>query len=156
MTVWLLLALIAFAVLSFYLGFVRRDPLFAWRSQAAFVVLVFLLIPVVAVALYQEGRALRTLERYLPAYPERSDVMAVPLVDSDVLLMLTTAAGRDEVIAWYRNPEHRPNWAIESESELGLYLVRGDERLAIEVTENAAGSRRTIFYRLRDSAERVP
>ena len=60
----LLIALIALNIQSYYFGWVRPPKVAAWLQQTSFIVLTFLLIPLLVYSLYSQSQAESRLEDY--------------------------------------------------------------------------------------------
>ena len=60
--IFLLIFSLALAVVSYYFGIHRPLPVGAWRSQSAFVVLTFMLIPILVYVLVDQSGAIGRLE----------------------------------------------------------------------------------------------
>ncbi len=131
----LLVGLLGLAALCFYLGFVTRDDLFDFLPKASFLVLTFLLIPLVCVVLVSQATApARLAELGLARAPGlRAPVgIATGLGDGSFVFDLEEADPRN-LLAFYEAPQHREGWEVASRGWSLLVLRRGTERMLISV-----------------------
>lgn len=147
----LLVAFVAFAVMSFYLGWVYRPNPFDWKAQASFLVTVVMLIPVVAFVLAQQSGAVARLEAYgVRPLPQVRHVVGITAGQGPAPVWVFAGelpddeAARRAVLGFYDDPDTRQGWEIGGRGATMIVLERGEARLSVSAT--SAGS---IIYVLR-------
>ena len=144
--VGLLFAFIAFAAVSYYVGFVLPEVGFVWMIKAAFLVTIVMLIPVVAFVLYQQTGAVKRLETYdVVPLPEIRHVVGITAGQGPAPVWVFAGDGASgAVLGFYDDPDSRPGWELTERGLTMIVLRRGDARLSVSAT--SAGQ---IIYMLR-------
>jgi len=142
----LLIVFIALAALSFYVGFLQPRDRFDWRSQAAFLVLTFMLIPVVVFTLTQQAGAVGRLEAHgTTPHPAVRHVLGITAGQCPAPVWVFTSAVEDAArLDFYDDPATRPGWEISQRGATMLVLRQGDARLSVSATSTGR-----IIYMLR-------
>lgn len=133
------------AWLNFHLGFRRPVPLLAWLPQGAFLVFMFLLIPVCLFALWNQHRASDRLSATgIVPHPtfEHAVGIATGRGESPIWLFELTATP-DEVLEFYRAEDNHNGWQLVSDSPPMLIFGDGDGDGARRLTIIAGDSSRS-------------
>lgn len=118
------------AALLYYVIFVRREePIGSW-GKSGLVSLVFVLVPVLLIALwYQSGAENRLKEIGFTPYPGFISSSGVAAGQGKNPIWVFSVEGDlAAVLEFYRRPENHNGWTLVSENE-GLLLFRHEKRL---------------------------
>ena len=159
---WLLAISVALAGLTFYLGFLSRQPdpgspgyLF-WafirgRNIGGSIFVVAVLVPISAWLVWQAGRVEAHVSELITPYPNASQPIVVPDVDGDPnarQYLVTTGDPAELVIAFYAEPVNHAGWEMVESTAALIHLERAGQALFLVATENLTGT--TIAYLVRD------
>jgi hypothetical protein len=151
---FLVILLIA-AIASYRFGFKRPWHVLQHRLQAAFVVLVFLLIPLVVAVLWQQTRATDELADIgivpHPSLTESAGIDPSRRQAGERVWLFHSDQSPATVLDFYRNPGTRPEWQLTSESPMLLTLRRGAQRLTIAASESRTET--VVVYSLRHETD---
>jgi hypothetical protein len=144
--VWLLLALLAMAAVSCHYGFRRPPPVSAGRLQAAFLLTVCMLIPLVSYALaLQSGAQARLARLGIEPHPAIRHVVGIAAGQGDwPIWVFATRGGGDAALGFYDDPARHRDWEVLERGAKILVLGRGDARLS--VSSSGSGARETLIY----------
>lgn len=148
----LLCVSMGFAALSYYLGFVKPDRLFAWRPQAAFVCLIVLLIPVLSISLWLQATAtLRLAETGITPHPKLGASIGITTgLGNEPIWMFRTTANEEEIAEFYRNRQHRQDWEIINDSP--IFLILGKDRQRMTVGTHSGRQSIVVTYSLSEDS----
>ena len=138
--VGLLLSSLALAALGFFLGFVRRVRPLGWLSQATFVFMVAVMVPLLTYALVlQAGAAGRLARTGVVPHPDARHAigLAVGRGDANPQWLFALHAASATSLGFYELPEHREGWEILSRSEGMWILERGGRRMVVTLGASA-------------------
>ena len=144
----LLIFCIAFAALSYYLGFKLPYYALQFLSQASFVVLSFMLIPFLVFALWtQSGEIERLRETGLIPHPSiRHSVGLTTALTESPTWVFAVDTSLESATEFYLDETNRLGWSIlSSDSEL-LMLKRNYETMSIGLFKKRGDA--SIIYTL--------
>jgi hypothetical protein len=142
----LLILFLAGSALTYYLGFVRPPTIMQWRVKGAFVILTFMLIPVVISVLYLQVGAVLRLERFgiLPL-PGIVHVVGIAAGQGERPVWVFTAEGAGaHDLAFYDDPATRQGWEVAERGTMSLILVREGQRMSVTLSETWRS--RSVIY----------
>ncbi|MDH3903453.1 MAG: hypothetical protein OEU84_11105 [Xanthomonadales bacterium] len=149
--IFLLIFSLALAVVSYYFGIHRPLPVGAWRSQSAFVVLTFMLIPILVYVLVDQSGAIGRLEGTgIRAHPgiKESVGIANGKGDNPTWVFEVQASGA-EINEFYRAAENIGDWSFQSDDGIYLRLRRNDRVMKIAFRDGHSSD--TIIYIIEDA-----
>jgi hypothetical protein len=124
-----------FAALLYYVIFVRREePIGPW-GKSGLVILIFLIVPVLIIALWYQAEAERRLEEIgFTPYPGFISSSGVATGSGENPVWVFSLDGDvDAVLDFYKSAENHKGWALVSESESLLMFEREGEALSMFV-----------------------
>lgn len=131
----LLVAAVIGALVAYRLGFKRPPEVLQTRSQAAFVVLALLLIPVLVLVLWAQAGAKRDLAAIgIRPHPSLSQSLGVATgapITGERVWVFRSRESAEAILRLYRDPQSRTDWQLDADSEAMLVLRRGSQRLTI-------------------------
>ena len=142
----ILMFFIAFAILCYYLGFIRPPDIFDWMAQGCFIFSAFLMIPFLVYALWtQAGEKDRLQETDIVPHPDILHVvgLTVSLTETPTWVFAVDSS-LESATEFYSDENNRPGWAISSDDPEILMLKRNDETMTISVT-NTRGDANIIY-----------
>jgi hypothetical protein len=140
---WLLLFCLVMAAISYYLGFVRPPVVLAWLSQASFITLLFLLIPVLLYVLNQQRGAVGRLEQAgFSGPPVKVESVGFGNGIGEKPTWLFEAEGEAMgILDFYRSPDSRSEWELTADGGQMLVFKRGGEAMTVTgISRNSATS----------------
>lgn len=146
---WLLAGLLALSVWLFYSSVLRPpaapgEPGAAfwrwirWRNQVGLALLVLVVVPLAAFALWRAGRVQSEVGQLVEPYPNATAAVYVPDLDADDSsrdYLVETDDPASSVVAFYTAPEHREGWELVASGDTMVHLERPGQRLFVVVTE---------------------
>ncbi|HOP18113.1 MAG: hypothetical protein KDI22_06255 [Gammaproteobacteria bacterium] len=127
------------AAVLYYVIFVRREhPISPW-GKSGLVTLMFVLVPVLVIALwYQAGAESRLAQIGFTPYPgfASSSGVATGLGENPVWVF-SVEGGAKPVLEFYGRPENRKGWALVSESESLLLFEREGKSVAVSAVADS-------------------
>ena len=134
----LLLAFIVLAVQGYYFGFIRPPEIFAWLQQTTFVVMTFMLIPVMLMVLWSQAGAVdRLAANGITPHPDiRSSIGAATGHGLGPTWVFRLHAEFEDVKAFYEVPENRADWELVADSANMVLLSSDEQRMAITVSQS--------------------
>ena len=134
----LLIFLILFGILTFYLGFIRPPRVLAWLSQAAFITLTFILIPLCLIALWNQSKATDRLAKIgVVAHPSIKNSVGIATgIGTDPIWVFEVTASPEEIITFYRNELNTHGWTLIEDNPSMLIFKRGTQKLVISANES--------------------
>ena len=141
----LLVALIALNIQSYYFGWVRPPKVAAWLQQASFIVLTFLLIPLLVYSLYSQSQAESRLEDYgIVPHPAIKNAVGIANGRGDNPIWLFELEDNEPALDFYRNlPESAP-WDLSD--DLGIQLIFTQQSRTLTIVQSGAPDRSTLAY----------
>lgn len=140
-----LVGLIALDIQSFYFGFLRPPRVLAWLQQASFVMLTFLLIPVLIYTLYSQSRAVDRLAFHgIEPHPAISNAVGIANGQGDSPIWVFKLQEIDNALDFYRNSSDSMAWKLIDDFGRQLRFTRGDDTLTIVQSGAPDGS--TMAY----------
>ena len=140
---------------TFYFGFVHRDPS-SWMGsrrhiQGAFIVSLFLCMAS-GYVVWRETQALREIRAYVSPYPSITDSVYVPTLSGSITRtwMCRTRDPKEAVYAFYRDAQHRVGWSLITDAPM-IVLRKGERSFAVvvrEPSETHDSGESTIMYTL--------
>jgi hypothetical protein len=121
------------AALLYYVIFVRREHLIISWGKSGLVSLVFVLVPVLLIALWFQSGAENRLERIgFKPYPGfvSSSGIATGLGEKP-FWVFSVEGGAETVLEYYRQPENRNGWALVADTESLLLFEREGKSVAV-------------------------
>jgi hypothetical protein len=149
----LLLGLTVFAAISFYLGFVSRNQLLSGKSQAAFFVCAFILIPATMFNVWQRNTTINKIANSIPLYPNAEQILHIPKAntsDKGNWLLLETKDSVDQIMHFYQLSENHQGWEITKTHPTLLRFEKTGFELNLTITEGQ--QMRSILYKLEERA----
>ncbi len=135
----LLAGCLLLAGLLYYVIFVRREhPVSPW-GKSSLVTLVFLLIPVLLIALwYQAGAQDRLVQIGFTPYPGfvASSGVATGLGERPVWVF-SVDGGAEPVLEFYRRPDNRKGWVLVSDGRSLLLFEREGKSVAVSAVADS-------------------
>lgn len=129
----LLVGFVLMAALLYHVIFIRREhPIGSW-AKSGLVVFVFLLIPVLLIALgFQAGAENRLQKIGFRPYPGfvSSSGIATGLGENP-FWVFSVEGGATAVLEYYRQPENREGWVLVADSEFLLLFEREGQKVAV-------------------------
>ena len=121
------------AALTFYIGFIRPPKVMAWLAQAAFLMWMFLLTPVLGYVLYQQSGAIDRLESTgFKAHPAIIESVGIANgLGAEPTWLFKIEDDLMEIMDFYRLAESHPGWEMLGESKTVLTFERGSERMTL-------------------------
>ncbi len=151
--IYLAIACTALAGLFYYFGFIRRDKPVYWISQSSFIALVFLVIPVLVVVLWQQEGALERLsERGITPHPAIDGSVGVTAGQgAQPVWVFETLSDSRVDLSFYADESNRKGWAIRQMNEM-MVIMSKDEMIMTIMTTNSSRDNH-ISYTLRDESQ---
>ncbi|NCF18602.1 MAG: hypothetical protein GWP63_10195 [Haliea sp.] len=129
----LLVFLIAVEIQAFYFGFVSPPRTGAWLQQASFVILSFLLIPLLVYVLYSQAAAASRLGKYgIEAHPAIDSSIGIGngYGDNPTWIFELKSDGED-ILEFYRQDSSRDGWVLVEDNSLLLRFTRESKTMTI-------------------------
>ena len=146
--IWILVFCLAWAPIAFYFGFLRPAKTGAWQHQAALIIDLFLLVPIIGFVLFQQSGAIKRLElEGFSAHP--SILESVGLTNgagTEPEWVFEAAESSEEILDYYRASQSRPEWTLTTDSEVILILRRGEQRMTIAASDRSGYT--SLMFRL--------
>ena len=142
----ILIFLIFFAVLSYYLGFIRPPFVLDFIPKSIFIFSVFLIIPFLTFALWtQTSEKNRLQETGVVPHPsiEHAVGMTISLTEHPTWIF-SVDPSLQTATDFYLDEDNRPGWDILSDDPEMLLLKRGEETMSISVS-NTRGDASIIY-----------
>ena len=135
------------AVLGYYIGFIQQARVLQSRSQTLFIIMTFVLIPLLVVVLRLQTGARRRLENTgITPHPAIRNAIGVTFGagESPTWLFNVGQARADilnfDVVPDFDVvPENRDGWHIVSQSETMVVLVKSERAMTILVSDSKPG-----------------
>ena len=127
------------AALLYYVIFVRREqPISSW-GKSGIVTLMFVLVPVLVIALWFQAGAVNRLEQMgFEPYPGfvSSSGIATGLGEKP-FWVFTVEGGAEPVLEFYKLAENRKGWMLVSESKSLLLFEREGKSVAVSAVADS-------------------
>jgi hypothetical protein len=141
----LLTLFVAGALITFHLGFRHPASSYEWRIKAGFVVLTFMLIPVVTYVLAtQRGATERLSSAGIAPLPSIRHAVGIAAGQGQRPVWVFRTDDEAEDVTFYDDPGTRMGWEIVERGPISLILRRGDERMSVTLSEARRG--RNVVY----------
>jgi len=131
--IYLLLFSIIMSVLTFYIGFVRPPRVLAWLSQAAFLMWLFFLIPVLGYVLFQQNGAIERLESTgFATHPAITESVGIANgVGSNPTWLFKIEGDLRQIMDFYRSDDSHPGWEMKGGNDKVMIFEKGNEQMAV-------------------------
>ena len=139
----LLIICIVLAAQGYYFGFVRPPKVLAWLQQATFVLMLFMMIPLVSFVLWKQAGAIERLES-TGIKPHPGILYPIGLATGPSTWVFKAKSNPEDVHAFYHSEDSFDGWKIISSSESMLVVSNGDQKITISISRN--GDSTTIIY----------
>ena len=125
------------AGLTFYIGYIRPPRVLAWLAQAAFLMWLFVLTPVLGYVLYQQNGAMDRLEQTgFAAHPSIAESVGIANgLGSEPTWLFKVEGDLKEIMDFYRLADSHPGWEMNGGNDKILIFEKGSEQKAIAVRE---------------------
>lgn len=131
------------AAQGYYFGFVRPPKVLAWLQQATFILMLFMIIPLVLFVIWkQDGAAERLASTGVKPHP--SILHAVGLATGPSKWVFKVKSNPEGVKSFYHSEDSLEGWELISRSDSMLIVSNGEEKMTISMSRNADST--TIIY----------
>lgn len=123
------------AALLYYVIFVRREKRLSPWGMSSLLALLFIVIPVIMIALwYQSGAGHRLEQLGFQPYPGLISSSGIATGTGKAPIWVFSIEGDDApVLQFYRQRENHKGWSLVTESHYGLMFKREEEVLTLLV-----------------------
>jgi hypothetical protein len=121
------------AIIGYYFGWVRPPKVLAWQSQATFVIMSFLILPLLAYTLYlQVGATGRLLNTGIKPHPDILHAVGISTGTGDkpTWVFQVSSPGSTD-LDFYKSPENRQEWNVSSQNDSMVRLEKDDSKMTI-------------------------
>lgn len=139
--IYFLIGCIVWAALLYYVFLVRKAADLGAGGKSAFVVVSGLLIPLLALALWNQNESHARLQEHgFAVYHGFENAVGVAAgAGSEPTWLYALSTPSDAVLEFYRRPENHSEWQLVSETPDSLAFERGVQKMTLRVSdENAA------------------
>lgn len=145
----LLALLIIFVILAaqgYYFGFVRPPKALAWLHQATFILMIFMMIPLVSFVLWKQAGAVERLaSRGVNPHPDI--VYPIGVATGPGTWVFKAKSTPEDIVSFYHLEDNLAGWKMVSSSDNMLVFFNGDEKMTISMSQDADST--TIIYMFR-------
>lgn len=119
----LLVACIALAIEGYYFGFVRPPRVLAWLQQATFIIMTFMLVPLLLLVLYYQSAAEdRLKEAGFTPHPSIRESIGIGFgAGNNPIWVFEFDAGEQAFRDFYTSAENTGDWKLVSDN--GFFLI---------------------------------
>ena len=139
----LLISCVVLAAQGYYFGFVRPPKVLAWLQQATFVLMLFMMLPLVSFALWKQSGAVERLAS-TGVKPHPDILHAIGLATGPSTWVFKSKSNPEDVKSFYHSEDSLQGWELISSSDDMLIVSNGDEKMTISMSRNADST--TIIY----------
>lgn len=142
----LVVLLIICAVLAsqgYYFGFVRSPKALAWLQQATFILMLFMIIPLVSLVLWKQSGAVERLAS-TGVKPHPGILYPVGLATGPSKWVFKAKSTPEDIISFYHLKDSLDGWVLISRSDSMLIVANGEENMTISMSRNTDSQ--TIIY----------
>ena len=132
----LLFICIVFAAQGFYFGFVRPPKVLAWLQQATFILMLFMMIPLVSFALWKQVGAVERLAS-TGVKPHPGILHPIGLATGPSAWVFKAKSNPEDIKSFYHSEDSFEGWEIISSSGNMLIVSNGDEKMTISMSRDA-------------------
>ena len=151
--IWFLVFCLVWAPIAFYFGFLRPTKTGAWQHQAAFIVDILMLVPIISFVLFQQSGAIERLE--LEGFSAHSSIVeSVGITNgtgAEPEWVFEAADSAEKILDYYRAPQSRPEWELTTDSKVMLILKRGEQRMTIGASDRSGYT--SLMFRLSNAGD---
>ena len=141
----LLIALVALNIQAYYFGWLRPPTVLAWLQQSSFIVLTFLLIPLLIYALYSQSQALNRLERHgIVPHPAIKNAVGIANGRGENPIWLFELNNNANALDFYRNLMQSGQWKLSD--DLGIQLRFTGDKNTLTIMQSGAPDRSTLAF----------
>jgi len=140
----LLIAFILINIQAFYFGFINPPKTSAWLQQSSFIVLTFLLIPILAYIIYSQAGSISRLEAHeIEAHPAISNAVGFNNgYDKNPTWVFELTRNEQNVLSFYKQRISTSKWKLVEET--GLYLRWKQEGKLLTIAHQISPSKNTL------------
>ena len=131
------------AAQGYYFGFVRPPKVLAWLQQATFVLMLFMMVPLVWFALWKQSGAVERLAS-TGVKPHPGIQHAIGLATGPSIWVFKSKSTTEDLRSFYHSEEGLDGWELFSSSDDMLIVSNGHEKMSISMSRNADST--TIIY----------
>ena len=141
----LLLALVALDIQAYYFGWHRPPKALAWLQQASFIVLSFLLVPLLVYTLYSQSQALNRLERHgIAPHPAIKNAVGIANGSGENPIWLFKLSNNENALDYYRNLPDTAQWRLVE--DLGVQLRFTSDTSTLTIVQSVTSGRDTLAF----------
>ena len=143
--IYLLIALVVLNIQSYYFGWVRPPRVGAWLQQASFIMLTFLLIPLLVYSLYSQSQAASRLANYgIAPHPAINNAVGIANGSGENPIWLFELKNNENALDYYRNMPNAAQWVLTE--DLGIQLRFKRDASTLTIVQSGAPNRRNLAY----------
>ena len=144
--VYFLVGCIVWAAVLFYVFFLRRAPEIGSGGKAGFVVVSFLLLPVLGIAVWHQHESYARLEEHgFSVHSGLESAIGIAVGSgSNPTWLYSLNRPVEEVLAFYRRPDNHRGWRLKLDAPERLVFKRGAATMRLEVSQD------TVAFSLTD------
>ena len=139
----LLIICVVLAAQGYYFGFVRPPKALAWLQQATFIMMLFMIIPLVSLTLWRQSGAVERLAS-TGVKPHPGILYPVGLATGPSIWVFKTKSNPEDVKSFYHSKDSLDGWELISRFDNMFIVSNGEEKMTISMSRNADS--KTIIY----------
>ena len=146
----LLILCILLAILGFYFGFIRPPRVMAWLQQSTFLIMTFMLIPIILLVLYsQDGSLERLTETGFMLHPAITESVGIGYgKGTNPTWVFEINSNKNEIRDFYLSAENTGEWTLSTDSDIMLIYKKGNQRMTIGIREGRSAN--TLIFTLNE------
>ncbi|NWH05746.1 hypothetical protein [Desulfobacter latus] len=141
----LLIICIVLAVQGYYFGFIRPPKVLAWLQRATFILMIFLMIPLVSFTLWKQAGAIERLAS-IGVKPHPGILHPIGLATGPSTWVYKNKSKPEDIKSFYHAENSFEGWEIISSSDNMLIVSSGNRKMAISMSREADST--TIIYHM--------
>ena len=142
--IFLLIGFILINVQAYYFGFVNPPKTSAWLQQSSFIILTFLLIPILGYIIYSQAGSISRLEAHgIEAHPAINNAVGFNNgYDKNQTWVFELTSKEQNVLSFYKQSMSTSKWKLVEETE--LYLRYKQEGRLLTIAHRIAPGKDTL------------
>ena len=146
----LLVICIIIGSVGYYLGFYRPVRVMAWQPKAAFVVMAFILIPLLIFVLWSQHDAPNKVAHMgFKLHPSTMRSIGIPGIGTNPSWAFEMKQGKEVVFDFYKDEKNRLGWELVFENKEMLVFNKKNRKMIVGFSEKEQVNKLIFLYSIK-------